>query len=76
MNMKTNIDCYKFGIHDLYFYPLNKKERAKMRKEGLSMKEYVCPHCYCYKALMDVCGANWEPKCFGRSDRQIGFFNF
>jgi hypothetical protein len=73
---KTNPDEYRFGIHDLWFYPLSKQELAKMKKEHLSMKEFVCPRCYCYSQLSGDCAANLEPKCFGRSDRKIGFFSF
>jgi len=74
-NNKSN-DDYQFGAHYLSFYPLDKIERDKMRKMHLSMKDFVCPRCYCFRALQGACGANWEPKCFGRSDRKIGFFNF
>ena len=73
---KIDDNYYQFGVHYLSFYPLDKKERAKMTRKGLTMKEFICPRCYCFSAMADDCMANFEPKCFGRCDRKIGFFNF
>ena len=75
MKNKTDNNYFKFGVHELYFYPLSKEELKIMRKKELSVKEFVCPRCYCV-LINGSCGAGYVPKCFGRNDRKIGFFHF